>query len=165
MAHDFAKQRPASHSSRRTQGAARRRQEPSAGSHWSWFFTGLLCGLFVAFVGYLGVLKPTPAEEVAAAEEAAPDNPLARAVFDFYQYLPQAEVSVDVEPVAVEPEETPAPVTAAREQPAAEPTPQTREGSAAPTQVAVVQAPRDERGDVQYLLQAGSFQAREDAEA
>src|SRR5690606_36148080 len=63
MAQDFAKRSPA----RRNKGAARR-QAPSAGTHWSWFFTGLMCGLFVAFVGYLG-LKPAPGQDGVTGEE------------------------------------------------------------------------------------------------
>lgn len=172
MAHDFAKKWHPGQAGRRNTGAARR-QPPSAGTHWSWYFAGLLSGLFVAFVGYLGILKPTPAEEVAAAgEEAAAvaDATSTRGAFDFYQILPQAEVAVNVEPVVVEqplatafvppPTNTPQPTVATQADSAQQQAAETR---AAPAQVAVVQTTADE-GDVQYLLQAGSFQAREDAE-
>lgn len=110
MAHDFAKlratERPGPH--RRGRGAAPRVSE-SAGSHWSWFFTGLFSGLFAAFVVYLALLKPTPAElgNVAGNSElaAAPVEEEEDRRFDFYDYLPAAEVAVNVEPVAGPPGE------------------------------------------------------------
>src|SRR5690554_1282501 len=105
MAQDFAKlraERPMS--GRPTRGAAPRVSEPTSSSHWSWFFTGLFSGLFICFVAYLGFLKPTPAQLSAALEvgELAPAQPEVRR-FGFYEYLPEAEVQVNVNQVGVLP--------------------------------------------------------------
>ena len=134
MAHDFAKQRSSEKSAapRRKHAVSATRLNESPGSHWPWFFTGLLTGLFLAFVGYLGLLRPpTPpagaAMELAGSEEEDDGGPR----FDFYDYLPEAEVQVDVIPVDVVREEPEFPA---------------------------------EAEDIRYQLQAGSFQARADAD-
>ena len=132
MAHDFAKQRSSEKSPapRRKHAASATRLNESPGSHWPWFFTGLLTGLFLAFVGYLGLLRPPPQPagiELAESEEAGDAGPR----FDFYDYLREAEVQVDVIPVDVVQEEPALPAAA---------------------------------DDTRYQLQAGSFQARADAD-
>lgn len=139
MAQDFAKRRAPSKSkskkpgSRKTSRAATRAKEKSE-SGWSWFFTGLCTGLFLAFIVYLAVLRPEVSSNgpglaidtgpVSAEEQ----NDNGRGNFDFYSYLPNAEVQVDVVPVEMTREEI------------------------------------READTTQYLLQAGSFQNKEDAE-
>ena len=133
MAQDFAKRRQTA--KKTTPRKKNTRKAPaasaSAGSHWSWFFTGLFSGLFFAFVAYLAMVRPgTPGEPVASSSTEAVSEGESRSAgreFDFYEYLPEAEVSVDVVPVDT-----------------------------------VRQAPEED--NAQYLLQAGSFQSRDDAE-
>lgn len=132
MTHDFAKQRsPAKPAARRKPPSATR-QGPAHTSHWSWFCSGLLSGLLLAVIGYLAVLDSSPvdtetastgAEAMANVDDGAPSD----GQFDFYDYLPEAEVMVDVIPVEI-----------TRNEPADD--------------------------DQSYLLQAGSFQDRQDAE-
>lgn len=130
MAQDFAKKRSSSQKSgsrKNTRGVTRAVEHRESG--WSWFFSGLFCGLFIAFISYLalnpGETATAPAQ--AGAEDQASEES-SRGSFDFYGYLPEAVVEVDVVPVEV-----------------------TREQA------------RLEDTD-QYLLQAGSFQNRQDAE-
>jgi hypothetical protein len=132
MPQDFAKQRNAVNgkkpSPRKTCRAATRVQSSSDG-HWSWFLTGLMAGLFAAFILYLGFVRPS--ETSATTSAVAADTQIApgtsRGDFGFYEYLPSAEVQVDV--VQVEERATPAEDT------------------------------------TNFLLQAGSFQDRQDAES
>ncbi|MDT8397556.1 MAG: SPOR domain-containing protein [Pseudomonadales bacterium] len=138
MSQDFAKQRPVQNRSvaRNTRvGSA-----TTAGGHWSWFFTGLLAGVFLTFIAYLGVVKHSsddPAQSASAGNSQVSEtgNPL-KPEFQFYDYLPEAQVLVDVVPVPL----TPA---------------QARTTASAQTDI---------NEGVNYLLQAGSFQDRNDAE-
>lgn len=99
MARDYAKKKATDNRAPRRGGAARGNQPRETG--WSWFFSGLFSGLFIAFIVYLALDRPTmstsPAdpEDAMAAEQSEDD----REGFDFYQYLPTAEVQVDVVPV------------------------------------------------------------------
>lgn len=111
-----------------TSSSKRSSQAPRSG--WRWYFAGLLSGVFLSFLVYLGAL-PGPGEpqlvageEQASAEPAAPPKPR----FDFYTMLPEQEIEVD--------------------QPATQPS-----RNAAPAEP-----------DAYYLLQAGSFRQREDAD-
>ncbi|MEX2365804.1 MAG: SPOR domain-containing protein [Pseudohongiellaceae bacterium] len=134
MAHDFAKHRSAETNTaqRKKPGrAATKKTDSGDGSHWSWFLTGLISGLFVAFIAYLGVIRPglvTQVSNNAVSPDESTQQPPAQGLarFDFYEYLPAAEVQVDVVPVEIAP-------------------------------------PAGTDDDI-YLLQAGSFQARIDAE-
>ncbi len=136
MAQDFAKQRSTQRQqARQNSKSASNNSGNKISSHWSWFFSGLISGILVTFISYLGIVKSVSTETQftnAANAENTPDiinieNVEDESDFDFYEYLPNAEVLVDVVPVAVVPDE-------------------------------VV------NDTVNYLLQAGSFQNRDDAE-
>lgn len=134
MARDYAKSKQGTG----TRAPAARKKQPrrsnaaSAASpprnNWRWFGAGLLTGVFLSFLLYLGTL-PTPGElapEQAGEPAAAAESPKPR--FDFYTLLPEQTIDVEIEPGEVA---TPA---------------------ASHKKVEI------------YLLQAGSFRQREDAD-
>ncbi len=134
MARDFAKQGGGHRKSAR--GAGARRQSPARapagaqpGGGWKWYGAGVLTGVFLSFLVYLGTLPPAgPAGGVPAAGPPAPERAPPKPRFDFYKMLPEQSIDVEVEPAAV-----------------------TAADAAAPAE--------------HYLLQAGSFRQREDADA
>lgn len=136
MVHDFAKQ----HASQRNNGKRKKSRTATSptgksGSHWSWFYSGLVSGIFIAFIIYQGVFKPDPAapqftttdnsETTTATNNDSDQN---QTEFNFYKTLPEAEVLVDVIPVSIVAEET-------------------------------------VNDTISYLLQAGSFPDKNDAES
>ena len=135
MARDFAKTRKAGNraSPRKKKTAQRQTSrgtpEVQQGSRWRAYFAGLLSGVFLSFLLYLGTLPPantpgsTPEAAPAATVPAEPPKPR----FDFYTMLPEQTIDGPVEPAEV----TKPPPGAAQET---------------------------------YLLQAGSFRQREDAD-
>ena len=132
----------------------KRRAEPRPGKRrtpcWVWFTSGLMLGVFVSGLAWLklGPRGPVQTQQVPGlplqrptprpAEQAAPKAPPPR--FDFYTILPETEVVV--------PQEQPRPEPAIP----ATPAPERRPQAAAP-------ASADS-----YLLQAGAFSQRADAE-
>lgn len=134
MARDYASGRkPARKKPARKPAASKRRSTAGSAQNNShplkWYGAGVITGLFLSFMVYLGTLPAelAPGETVAAAEEPAETAPRPR--FDFYTLLPEQTIDVEVDP---------AEVTAPRE------------GATATGEV--------------YLLQAGSFRQREDAD-
>jgi cell division protein FtsN len=163
MAHDFAKTRSGSRRPRRA--ATPRATSPD--SHWSWFFTGLITGVFVTFIGYLGFLKNSPKDPAQAApvETAQQNSGRSTLDFQFYDYLPEAEVQVNVVPVNVPVVQIPLPPPTQIEPVAADdaaPVSQALPAAAAPA--AIASAMDSAVDSANYLLQAGSFQERNDAE-
>lgn len=139
MARDYAKTRKTGSRAPARRQAPQQRREGSAGSArdsrpgrgWRNYFAGLLSGVFLSFLLYLGTMPPTDGPAPAATPEAAatasvPAEP-PKPRFDFYTMLPQQTIDGPVEPAEV-----------------ASPPP----GAAQET----------------YLLQAGSFRQREDAD-
>ncbi len=107
---------------------------------WSGFAAGLALGLMVAGLVYLNLAPEGEGEAPAAARSAPGASAEQEARFQFYTLLPEMEV------VVPEPEpEPPAPEAATGEAPA-------------PPPVAKVTRPGT------YVLQAGSFRRRADAE-
>jgi cell division septation protein DedD len=182
MAQDYARHRDrnAARGGRR----AATRMQPPASTHWNWYIAGVLSGLFAVFIGYVGIANfggqapgETPVQQVVVAEEDLP-------VFSFYQELANASVDVatpaGTAPPATTTAQTPpkqdnataakptaaaaTPTTAAATAPVETPPPATSPAATPPpaTTVATAPASSDTR---QYLLQAGSFQDRQDAES
>jgi len=103
MAQDFAKSRksPAKAGNKKAPRAATRNPAGND-SHWSWFFSGLLSGLLLCVIGYYAInhlRTNSPITENAAAR--APAEESTETQLDFYEYLPQAVVEVNVVPVEV----------------------------------------------------------------
>lgn len=144
MAQDFAKQRNQDSTRRRPARAATRVSPEPERTHWSWFFSGLMAGVILAIATYLGVMKlDADATELAQAN-ASTDSPaeLPAFRFGFYEELARAEVEV-----------APAPTEGAE----VEPSPSDASSRTPATTVA-------EEAQFSYLLQAGSFQNRQDAD-
>ena len=156
---------------------ATRRRKRSKLSPWVLVITGLLLGLFIAFLVYIkmqasqeppaffqeSLLPPaeetrpnttaeTPAEAVEEAPQAQALPPKPR--FDFYTLLPEMEVVVPDEAVAPPP---PPPV----QQPAAATKPAAQQPETA-TPAAITTTSSTPAGT--YLLQVGSFRNGEQAE-
>lgn len=122
--------RTPSRSNRR--GAVRKRSAGNGGGDrltpWRWYGAGVLTGVFLSLLLYLGALPPTTQpnaepEATSTAQDATPNRPR----FDFYTVLPEQTIDVDVEP-------------------------------------ATVSEPRESAEPATWLLQAGSFRQREDAD-
>ena len=107
MAQDFAKQKqgksPRKAPARKTQAQRRSGEVQSRGKGLRLYVAGVLTGVFLSFIGYLGTL-PDPA--VSATETGTPEQPevvIQRPRFDFYTNLTQEsidEVQDQVEPAA-----------------------------------------------------------------
>ena len=107
MAQDFAKQKQGKSTrkapARKTQAQRRSGEGQSRGKGLRLYVAGVLTGVFLSFIGYLGTL-PDPA--VSATETGTPEQPevvTQRPRFDFYTNLTQEsidEVQDQVEPAA-----------------------------------------------------------------
>ena len=107
MAQDFAKRKQGKSTrkapARKTQAQRRSGEGQSRGKGLRLYVAGVLTGVFLSFIGYLGTL-PDPA--VSATETGTPEQPevvIQRPRFDFYTNLTQEtidEVQDTVEPAA-----------------------------------------------------------------
>ncbi len=142
MAQDYAKKRRTGSTAKRrsTRKKSASGRATSGPSGWRWFTGGLLTGVFLSFLVYLGTLPPgvTPAGESNPAQQpqdsvtVAAEPPKPR--FDFYKMLPEQSIDADIDTDTSTPQES-----RVAESPAA-------------------------TSSQYYLLQAGSFRQREDAE-
>lgn len=157
---------------------ATRKRKRSKLSPWVLVITGLLLGLFIAFLVFIkmqtsqeppaffqeSLLPPveetrpnttaeTPAEAVEEAPQAQALPPKPR--FDFYTLLPEMEVVVPDEEVAPPPPAPPVQQPAAATKPAAQ-----QPETATPAVITTTSSTPAET----YLLQAGSFRNGEQAE-
>lgn len=98
MTHDFAK-KPKANSKK--QNGHRKNSPKSQVPGWVWLFTGIVTGLFIAFLAHLADITPPAksSEEKVAAKAStktkANDKPTTS--FEFYTLLPEREVIVPVE--------------------------------------------------------------------
>lgn len=103
MAQDFAKSRSSAKPARKKPARSATRHESESRSHWSWFFSGLFSGLLLCVVGYFGLQQMNTGSALVSepvsdnTETTGNDSP----DLQFYEYLPQAEVAVNVVPVEV----------------------------------------------------------------
>ncbi len=140
MAQDFAKRKQGT-GAKKT--AARSKQSPrrsgtkqparATTSGWRWYGTGVLTGVFLSFLLYLGTLPPpgTKINEPQGESDTVAEPPKPR--FDFYTLLPEQAMDVETEPAV----------------PVSNPRTSTT-SSTKPNEF--------------YLLQAGSFRQRDDAD-
>jgi cell division protein FtsN len=150
MAQDFAKQGKPQVEKRKSTRSATRVVVKEQRNYWSWYFSGLLSGIILAIIVYLGILRvETRNAEIAQAQPGETvDTELPAFNFGFYENLANAEISVARPPPNAETASTrTAPAVVSPPEPSA----------SAPAQA--------ETKQVSYLLQAGSFQNREDAES
>ncbi len=142
MSRDFARSSKAA--PRRKQAPASRRSEPAPRRPWRWYFSGLFSGVIASLLFYLFTLPAGPGQTTGPGAdgegqpEAAP-----KPRFDFYTMLPEQRIEVSPDASAAD---------------AAAGSPATVERAApAPATTEPVKQDR-------YLLQAGSFRQREDAD-
>ena len=125
---------------------------------WVWLFTGLMVGLFGAFLFHLGktqlqqggpqtasTSKPKPKVETPAPKKDEPKSGEDSPQFDFYAVLPKMEVIVPQNEADSGTRET-----STRKPQETSPKPSTDSGT--------------RTSDEKYLLQAGSFRRNEDAD-
>lgn len=131
MSKDYAKKR-----SPGTKKAPARKKQParapapaSSGNGLRWYGAGVLTGVFLSFLFYLGTLPPAggPAQQGAQSSEPVADSP-PKPRFDFYTMLPEQTIEEDT------------------------------------TQVEPARAKTTSKPNEYYLLQAGSFRQRDDAD-
>ncbi len=109
MAHDFAKQRSSNNSSKKKRTSTKSATKTTpVKSHWPWFFSGLLSGLFVALIGFLGIFGTASFQNInstISSQDLISGDPNDEGTdFTFYDRLSEAEVVVDVVAVELEPE-------------------------------------------------------------
>lgn len=130
MAKDYAKKRSPSprKAPARKKQPARPAPTASSGNGLRWYGAGVLTGLFLSFLLYLGTLPPagSPPQQASNEEEPAQSAPKPR--FDFYTMLPEQTIEEDAPPAET-----------AKPRPTSKP-------------------------NEYYLLQAGSFRQRDDAD-
>lgn len=140
MPQDYAKRRQRNTRKKPAQRKAQAQRASSEaqprGKGFRLYMAGVLSGVFLSFIVYLGTLpKPTqPGQETAAAAQAEVEAEVPKPRFDFYTLLPEQTMEIEEEVETVEPA-----ADVSKPRPAA----------AAPEP---------------YFLQAGSFRQREDAE-
>jgi len=140
MAQDYAKLRNRP-TARDGKSRSATRAAPAPSTHWSWYISGVISGLFAVFVGYIGIANFNNGTDNATVAPATTVNEDDVPTFDFYNQLANATIEVD----------QPAQATAA-----------TPGVTTTGTQPAVATTAVDMR---EYLLQAGSFQDQTDAES
>ena len=84
MTHDFAKRHTTMNSS-----------APSIPG-WVWFLTGLVAGIFISFLAYLGKIVPSDPQTrgLSVLPKAEPDQIVEEMQFDFYDLFPRSEVAI-----------------------------------------------------------------------
>ena len=144
MAQDFAKQRPPQPQASRKPGKGAR--PPARFSQLNWFISGFLFGVLSVAGAYLGLVQyqSTHADkQVTGNSKSAPDK-LPAFDFGFYHELAKAEVPVKVQ-------ETSGSTSAATSiKTAPHPT--------------AAETPQEADAAVNFLLQAGSFQNKQEAD-
>ena len=135
MARDFAKsgqggKKKASNRKKPSGGSAQGQRQARAVSGWRWYGAGVLTGVFLSFLLYLGTLPGPGTVGQTGADNAEFEEPAPKPRFDFYTLLPEQTIEVELEP-----------------------------GETPPPRAGATGAESE-----QYLLQAGSFRQREDAD-
>ena len=133
MAKDFAKGKQGGNRkppARKKPAVGRQRGQQQASGGWRWYAAGVLTGVFLSFLLYLGTLPGPGGSNPTGAGNALTEEPAPKPRFDFYTLLPEQTIDVELEP-------------------------------------GEIQRPRADvpsANSEQYLLQAGSFRQREDAD-
>ena len=137
MPQDFAKHKRDTSSRKsvveKTQARRNTGNNQPRGNGLRLYFAGVLTGVFLSFLGYLGTL-PNPADPALETDSSPPAAEIPKPRFDFYTMLPKQTLDEGKKPDAVEP--------------AAD----------------VSKPPAASSAPEPYLLQAGAFRQRDDAE-
>lgn len=81
-------------------GASRQRPEPApaGGAFLRAYGLGVVSGLFIAFLVYLATLPAETPDRDTAGPVPAPSRSVPEPEYEFYELLPQQEITVDVDP-------------------------------------------------------------------
>jgi cell division protein FtsN len=131
MAKDYAKARKSS-GQRPRKTSTRKPAAKARTMGWQLYIAGLLSGVFLSFLLYLGTLPPAidSATQTTAQNQSPAKSEPPKPRFDFYTLLPEQSV----------------------------------ERMAAPADASAPQGAKNTKNAEFYLLQAGSFKQREDAD-
>ncbi|SEO88740.1 SPOR domain-containing protein [Aquisalimonas asiatica] len=150
---------------KRSTGAKRKpqpKQQAAGGSRVGWFLSGLLPGLFVAYLVHMhhdrdaSVMTPSsPGETAGQQEERGGDSNRPR--FEFYELLSEMEVVVPDEPDDADADDVAEALPDTPATPSPDATPSDPEPAEEP-------ATGDAEERAHYMVQAGSFQSHEDAD-
>jgi cell division protein FtsN len=107
MAQDFAKKKNTSStpSKKKPVRSATRNTNAESSNHWSWYFSGLFSGLLLCVIGYVALTQldngATISDVVDSIQDTDNEQNNPGTELEFYEYLPQAEVEVNVVPVEI----------------------------------------------------------------
>ena len=105
MSQDFAKTRKtANKSSKKKPARSATRSTTTESKPWNWFFSGLFTGILFSVIAYFlpAQLRPDQgASNTIAVNPGEQTTEESGTDLDFYEYLPQAEVVVNVVPVEI----------------------------------------------------------------
>jgi cell division protein FtsN len=103
MTQDFAKKKRKSVAAKQGNKTTRKKQAPPPRT-WAWFFSGLLCGIFLCFLGWLAAQQPDARPDLSeqgTAGDTVEQDESEKLDFTFYARLPEQNVTVDVDPADV----------------------------------------------------------------
>jgi cell division protein FtsN len=83
---------------RKTRGASRQQDSAQPGGFLRPYLAGIGTGLFAAFLIYLATLPPEAGVEGTDEPVAAAPAPTPSPKYEFYELLPEQEITVDVDP-------------------------------------------------------------------
>ena len=98
MAQDFAKKKAAGKPRKKT--ASKKPMQSKPASPWRWYGAGVMTGVLLSFLLYLGTL-PSNDNALAGADTAeSPELPeeAPKPRFDFYTLLPERTMTIDADP-------------------------------------------------------------------
>ncbi|HTQ99416.1 MAG TPA: SPOR domain-containing protein [Candidatus Acidoferrum sp.] len=165
MAQDFAKQRPSPQAKNKN---ARPARQGAPVSRLNWFISGFLFGILCVIGGYIALTQYQSRHSKtleARASQAMPDKPPAFD-FGFYHELANAEVAVKGSEKSGDkaPEKSADKAADSPAMPAPSSPPASTAPKAQPTANAAVATATSAEAAQNYLLQAGSFQDKQEAD-
>jgi cell division protein FtsN len=81
--------------------APQRSRKQQSSAPWAWFFTGLLCGIFLSALVWLAAQQPDVIALAQNTASATTDDESTGPRFDFYTLLPEQRVDVEVDAEAI----------------------------------------------------------------
>ncbi len=88
---------------KRSTGASRKTPARKTGpSPWRWYGAGVVSGLLLAGLLYVGVLAPDPRKPVPTPGEPVAEEEVPKPRFDFYTGLPEQTIDVEVDPAEID---------------------------------------------------------------
>ena len=95
MARDYAKKKKPAPRNKRS---ASRKQEKKPANPLRWYGAGVLTGVLLSFLLYLGTLPPSQPAPEPVAETDGESQEVPKPRFDFYTMLPEQTMDVEIDP-------------------------------------------------------------------